>query len=88
MNVGRGDLVCAVKNQGVPVHHHCPDQGAVGQGKNHRKKLLIVWNPDKTVPQNIGIVAEVQQEILPFVFPIHDDSYENQDGGTDSIVVW
>lgn len=28
------------------------------------------WHPpDKTVPQNIGIVAEVQQEILPFVFP-------------------
>lgn len=104
VNVGRGDLVCAVKNQGIPVHHHRPDQGAIRQGKDHCKKLLIVWHPknttsyyvpgvpifftsltiiikcffqyekmqyppDKTVPQNIGIVAEVQQEILPFVFP-------------------
>lgn len=48
MNVGRGDLVCAVKNQRVPVHHHCPDQGAIGQGKNHRKKLLIVRHPKNT----------------------------------------
>lgn len=48
VNVGRGDLVCAVKNQGIPVHHHRPDQGAIRQGKDHCKKLLIVWHPKNT----------------------------------------
>lgn len=44
MNVGRGDFVCVVKNQGVFVYYYCLDQGVVGQGKNYRKKFFIVWN--------------------------------------------
>lgn len=45
MNVGRCDFVGAVKDEGISVYHHSPNQWSIRQGKNNSKHLSTAWDP-------------------------------------------
>jgi hypothetical protein len=89
MDKDTDNFVNGAEDKTTSPHYQCPCQRPLCERETNEEQFVIVWEEHKHHDKDkVGIIAEVQQEIVPLLHPIVDPSKRCHSNKEQAIQIW